>query len=95
MCIYFLKRTTKGKTYFYCKIKKQKVIFNDCSTCLQKRHKKISKIKKKTKKQIKIERKRHSIITTNLDKCFLCDEKNQIYMKRLEDAIEEKAWSGD
>lgn len=75
MCIYFLKRTTKGKTYFYCKMKKQKVIFNDCSMCLQKKHKKISKIKKKTKKQIKIEGKRYSIITTNLDKCFLCDEK--------------------
>ncbi len=75
MCIYFLRRTIKGKVYFYCKKKKQQIIFSDCSACLQKKYKKVSKIKKKTKKQRKMEEQRYSIIATNLDKCFLCDEK--------------------
>ena len=75
MCIYFLKRIKKGKIYFYCKVKKQEITFNNCSICKQKQYKKLAQIKKKTAQQRKIEKNRYSIITNNFNECYLCNEK--------------------
>ena len=75
MCINFLKKSRKNKTYFYCRFKKKEITFENCSKCKNKQYKKTKPIRKKTNKLNKLENKRYSIITKDLKHCYICGKK--------------------
>lgn len=75
MCINFLKKSRKNKPYFYCRLKKKEITFEDCNRCGDKEYKKNKAIKKKTNKLKKLEAERYSIITDDLTQCYLCGTK--------------------
>lgn len=78
-------RTKKGVHYKYCTILK-KVIKDECYNCMNKEYKIYSKIKKRSNKLAKMERKRFSVFTDDLQHCYLCgkpkEELHEIYAGR-------------
>lgn len=82
-CKYFRKRSKKKTVYFYCvKYKKEVPIF--CKQCGKVEYKLYNTMKLHTNKQNKIERKRFSIIYSDLTKCCNCGsridiEKNEVF----------------
>lgn len=77
-CIYKRKRSKNYKTYFYCTYYKKEIELNDCKNCESKTYKerkliKVNKpIKQRTSKQAKIEKDRFSILTNDLNHCYIC-----------------------
>lgn len=74
-------RTKKGIKYLYC-TKRKEICSKDNNICLNcafkefKTYKSLSqtsKLKTYSKKRAKIERKRYSILTDDMNKCFFCD----------------------
>ncbi len=74
-CIYLTQRTKKYESYFFCKFNKQKITLSDCKKCSELKYKEMKPIRKKSKKQAKIERNRFSIITNDLEHCYICAER--------------------
>lgn len=74
-CVYFTKRTRKYKPYFFCRLSKKVITFDDCKNCLEAKYKEIKPIKKRTNKQAKLEKGRYSIITNDLEHCYICAER--------------------
>jgi hypothetical protein len=78
-------RTKKGTKYKYCIILK-KVIKDECYNCINKEYKTCSTIKKRSSKLAKMERKRFSVFTDDLQHCYLCgkpkEELHEIYAGR-------------
>lgn len=74
-CVYFTKRTRKYKPYFFCRLSKRVITFDDCKSCLETKYKEINPIKKRTNKQVKLENGRFSIITDDLEHCYMCAER--------------------
>lgn len=72
-CINFKIRSKKYEKYFYCIERKIKITHKDCINCKNKKYKEIKEIKKQSKKQRKLESKRFSMLTDNLDVCYICD----------------------
>lgn len=73
-CIYIRKRKNKP----YCKLKKEEILLYECKNCFYKEYKnnyphKSGKIKNKSNKLAKLERKRFSVFTDDMNKCFLCN----------------------
>ena len=73
-CINFRIRTKNYQKYIYCMHFKRNIEISNCINCKYKEYKKIEAIKKQTKKQRKLERKRYSIITNNLNVCYICTQ---------------------
>lgn len=71
-CIYLTKRTKNYKPYFFCRLSKQQIILYDCKNCSDLKYKEIKAIKKKRNKLAKLEKNRFSIITKDLEHCYLC-----------------------
>ena len=67
-------RSKKYEKYIYCSKKNTKITYQDCTKCKYKEYKQIKKIKKQSKKQRKFETKRFSIITNNLNICYICNQ---------------------
>ena len=85
-CKYLRIRQKKGVVYKYCVNKKIQCPLNDnmCYYCNDKVYKEYKMMKKKTSKQRKLEEQRHSILTNNLNKCYICkirkkDDIHEIY----------------
>lgn len=74
-CVYFTKRTRKYKPYFFCKLSKRVITFDNCKNCLETKYKEIKPIRKRTNKQAKLEKGRYSIITDDLEHCYICAER--------------------
>lgn len=79
-CINLKYRTKKGKIYKYCtKYRKSSIEYpNLCDNCPFKQFKTYrplfhTPLKTYSKKRAKIEKKRYSILTSNLDKCYFCE----------------------
>lgn len=81
-CKYFLVRTKKGKKYFYCKCKKIIINCQFCQKCTQKEYKIYKKMNKKSKTLAKIEKKRFSILTNDLEHCYTCKKLYEIEVKK-------------
>lgn len=77
MCVNFLRRSYRKEAYFYCKAKRKKITLEDCKKCEIKTYKISNKIRKQSKKQKNKEAKRYSIITDNLEDCYLCSRKKK------------------
>ncbi len=76
-CVYFTKRTRKYKPYFFCRLSKKIITFDDCKNCLEAKYKEIKPIKNKTNKLAKLEKNRFSILTNNMQKCYLCSKRKE------------------
>ena len=76
-CKYLLRRQEKYKYYFYCKYSKKKVETTKCKDCKNKEYKEYKTIKNKTNKLKKIEDNRFSILTDDLNTCYVCGAKKQ------------------
>ena len=72
-CIYIRKRKNKP----YCKLKKEEILLIECNNCFYKEYKnnyphKSGKMKNKSNKLAKLERKRFSVFTDDMNKCMFC-----------------------
>jgi hypothetical protein len=78
-CKFFKIKQKKGSKFFYCKKTNKAISLNECKSCIYKEYKKSVSNKPKrplkqiSKKRAKLERKRFSIFTDNLDKCYFCN----------------------
>lgn len=84
MCKHLSRRNCKRKGYIktpYCKTKK---IWNPtCYGCEDKEYKVYKPIKKVSKKRAKAERERYSILTNDLNKCYICGAKENIHIHEI------------
>lgn len=76
-CLNIRKRQKKYKLYFYCIKYKKEIALSDCNYCNNFEIKRNRPIKKKSDKQNKLEKNRHSIFTNDFDRCFYCHRKKQ------------------
>ena len=70
-------RTEKYQRYIYCIQKKKKIQYSECKECKYKEFKQQKELKKKSKKLKKIEDTRFSIITNDLNLCYICQVKRK------------------
>lgn len=71
-CIHFTVRSKKYQKYQYCRKQKKEIQNEICSKCKFKEYAYYGKIKQKSNKLARLERKRGSILTNDLEICYLC-----------------------
>ena len=72
-CKYITIRTKNYEKYFYCRLNKKIINYTtECIKCLKNEPRKNKGINKKTSKQIKLEKSRYSILTNDLEHCYIC-----------------------
>ena len=78
-CIHLKIRTKKYSKYIYCNNKniKKEISFSDCKDCKYKEFKQVKELKKKSNKLKQLEAKRYSILTNNLNICYICHKKRK------------------
>lgn len=76
-CIHLKIRTKQYEKYIYCKQKRKKIIFKDCINCKHKEFKQVKELKKKSNKLKQLEAKRYSILTNNLNICYICHKRRK------------------
>ena len=87
-CINFKIKQKNYKNFYYCKIQKKQINFDDCRNCQLKQYKgrKEKKMKVKTTKLAKLEKNRFSLFTTDLEHCIICGKspvnKHEIFYGR-------------
>lgn len=72
-CKAFSVRSKKYTKFLYCKFKKKEITFDDCKKCSDFKLRNGYKLKNKSNKLAKAEKKRFSILTSNFKKCYKCD----------------------
>ena len=75
-CIHLRIRTKDYKKYIYCNHPKRKkeINFKVCRTCKYEEFKQSKELKKKSNKLKKLESKRFSILTDNMQICYICNK---------------------
>lgn len=76
-CINFRVRTENYQKYIYCIHFKKKIKIDKCKDCKFKEYKQFKELKKQSSKQRKLETKRFSILTNNLEVCYICDKRKK------------------
>lgn len=72
-CKYITIRTKNYEKYFYCRLNKKIINYTaECIKCVKNEPRKNKGINKKTSKQIKLEKSRYSILTDDLEHCYIC-----------------------
>ena len=72
-CKYITIRTKNYEKYFYCRLNKKIINYTaECIKCVKSKPRKNKGINKKTSKQIKLEKSRYSILTDDLEHCYIC-----------------------
>ncbi len=74
-CKDLLVRSKKYSKYLYCRKKKRNISYDNCKTCVDFKLNETYKIRNKSKKLVNAERKRFSILTNNLEVCYVCGKK--------------------
>ncbi len=74
-CKDLLVRSKKYNKYLYCRKYKRKITFDNCKKCVDFKLNETYKIRNKSKKLVNAERKRFSILTNNLEVCYVCGKK--------------------
>lgn len=74
-CKDLLVRSKKYNKYLYCRKYKRKITFDNCKKCVDFKLNETYKIRNKSKKLVNSERKRFSILTNNLEICYVCGKK--------------------
>ncbi len=75
-CIHLRIRTKDYKKYIYCNYleNRKEIEFKNCKTCKHKEFKQVKELKKKSNKLKKLESKRFSILTDNMQICYICNK---------------------
>ena len=78
-CKHLTVRSNKGTKYYFCRLKKQQLqlTLEQCKKCPKFECKMNKQIKNKSNKLSKLEKKRFSILTYDLENCFICKELNE------------------
>ena len=78
-CKHLTVRSNKSLKYYFCRIKKQQLQLNleQCKKCPKFEFKKYKPIKKKSNKLSKLEKKRFSILTNDLEHCYICMKRDK------------------
>lgn len=72
-CKYITIRTKNYEKYFYCRLNKKIINYTtECVKCVKSEPRKNKGINKRTSKQIKLEKSRYSILTDDLEHCYIC-----------------------
>ena len=72
-CKYLALRSKNYEKYFYCRLNKKIINYTtECIKCVKNEPRKNKSINKKTSKQIKLEKSRYSILTDDLEHCYIC-----------------------
>ena len=72
-CKYITIRSKNYEKYFYCRLNKKIINYTtECIKCVKNEPRKNKCINKKTCKQIKLEKSRYSILTDDLEHCYIC-----------------------
>lgn len=72
-CKYLVLRSKNYEKYFYCRLNKKIINYTtECIKCVKNEPRKNKGINKKTSKQIKLEKSRYSILTDDLEHCYIC-----------------------
>ena len=72
-CKYITIRTKNYEKYFYCRLNKKIINYTtECIKCVKNEPRKNKGINKKTSKQMKLEKSRYSILTDDLEHCYIC-----------------------
>lgn len=78
-CKHLTVRSNKGIKYYFCRLKKQQLQFTleQCKKCSKFDFKKNKPLKNKSNKLSKLEKKRFSILTNDLEHCYICKERDE------------------
>ena len=76
-CMHLKIRTKQYEKYIYCKQKRKTISFKDCINCKHKEFKQVKELKKKSNKLKQLEAKRYSILTNNLNICYICHKRRK------------------
>ena len=79
-CINFRVRTENYQKYIYCIHFKKKIKIDKCKDCKFKEYKQFRELKKQSSKQRKLETNRFSMLTDNLEVCYICDKRKKYEM---------------
>ena len=72
-CKYLTIRSKNYEKHFYCRLNKKIINYTtECIKCVKNEPRKNKGINKKTSKQIKLEKSRYSILTNDLEHCYIC-----------------------
>lgn len=80
--------SNKNNPILICKLSGNEITYMSCKNCLNKNlvANKPIQIKKKTSKLQKLEKNRFSILTNNLEKCYICgknkDDLNEVFRRK-------------
>lgn len=76
-CKYITVRSKNKSKFFFCRFYKRQIPLNltQCKECPKLEYKEYKPIKKRTNKQVKLEKSRYSIITDDLEYCYICTER--------------------
>ncbi len=74
-CKHITRRSKKYEIYWYCRLYKKKIELHRCYKCSCFETKKLKEIKKKSNKLANMEKKRFSIFTNDLAKCYYCGKR--------------------
>ena len=72
ICKHITKRSYQLKPYIWCRKLKKVITWDDCKNCSKMESRENKPIKKKSNKLAKLERNRFSILTEDLDHCYIC-----------------------
>lgn len=80
-CKHITRRSKKYEQYWYCRFYKKKIELKKCYKCSNFEVKKSKEIKKKSGKLSNMEKKRFSILTTDMEHCYVCVKEKIIRKK--------------
>ena len=72
ICKHITKRSYQRQSYLYCRKLKKEITWEDCKNCLEIEPRENKPIKKKSSKLAKLENNRFSILTDDLEHCYIC-----------------------
>ena len=72
ICKHITKRSYQRRAFIWCRKLKKEITWDDCKNCVEIEPRENKPIKKKSNKLAKLERNRFSILTDDLDHCYIC-----------------------
>ena len=72
ICKHITKRSYQRRAFIWCRKLKKEITWDDCKNCVENEPRENKPIKKKSNKLAKLERNRFSILTEDLNHCYIC-----------------------
>ena len=72
ICKHITKRSYQRRAFIWCRKLKKEITWEECKNCVEIEPRENKPIKKKSNKLAKLERNRFSILTNDLEHCYIC-----------------------